>query len=110
MGNDVIPENDITAENSALVPIGINAPPVVTETLDAVNDSHNDVLNQPTTSAPIPAPAQTPQPDHTYEDSTANKDTTESPDSQSTSSDSAPAKKEKKGTLVTKNFTLPRRT
>ena len=39
----------------------------------------------------------------------ANKDTIDLTDSQTTSSDSAPASKEKKGTLVTKNFALPRR-
>ena len=98
MGNDVIPENDITAENSALVPIGINTPPIVSDNLDTVNDSQNDVSDQPTISAPIPAPAQTPQLDRTDDDLTVNKDTTESTDSQTTTSDSAPAKKEKKGT------------
>ena len=65
-------------------------------------------INQPP-SAPIPAPAQALQPDCTDDDLTANKDTTESTDSQTTSSDGVPAKKEKKGTLVTKNFALPRR-
>ena len=109
LGNDVIPENDITAENSALVPIGINAPPTVNDNLDTVKDSQNDVSNQPTPLAPIPAPAQTPQLECTDDDLTANKDTTELTDSQTTSSDGASAKKEKKGTLVTKNFTLPRR-
>ena len=44
---DVIPENDITAENSALVPIGINAPLIVNDNLDTVNDSQNDVPDQP---------------------------------------------------------------
>ena len=41
LGNDVIPENDITAENSALVPIGINAPPTVNDNLDTVTDKQN---------------------------------------------------------------------
>ena len=109
LGNDVIPENDITAENSALVPIGINAPPTINDNLDTVNDSQNDVSDQPTISAPISAPAQTPQLDHTDDDLIVNKDTTESTDSQTTTPDSVPAKKEKKGTLVTKNFALPRR-
>ena len=110
LGNDVIPENDITAENSALVPIGINAPPIGNDNdIDNVKDSQNDVSNQPTPSAPIPAPAQAPQLECTNDDLIANKDTTESTDSQTTSSDAVPAKKEKKGTLVTKNFTLPRR-
>ena len=95
LGNDVIPENDITAENSALVPIGINAPLIVNDNLNTVKDSQNDVSNQPTPSAPIPAPAQAPQPDCTDDDLTANKDTTESTDSQTTSSDGAPAKKGK---------------
>ena len=98
LGNDVIPENDITAENSALVPIGINAPPTVNDNLDTVNDSQNDVTDQPTNSAPIPAPAQTPQFYCTDDNLTVNKDTTESTDSQTTTPDSVPAKKEKKGT------------
>ena len=38
LGNDVIPENDITAENSALVPVGINVPPSVDDNPDTVND------------------------------------------------------------------------
>ena len=45
MGNDVIPENDITAENSALVPVGINVPPSVDDNLDTVIDSQNVVPN-----------------------------------------------------------------
>ena len=109
LGNDVIPENDITAENSALVPIGINAPSTVNDNLDTVTDNQNDVTDQPTNSTSIPAPAQTPQLDCTDDDSTENKDTTESTDSQTTTPESAPAKKEKKGTLVTKKFALPRR-
>ena len=109
LGNDVIPENDITADNSALVPIGINAPPTVNDNQDTVNDDQNNVTDQPTNSASIPEPAQTLQLDCTDEDSTENKDTTESTDSQTTTPNSAPAKKEKKGTLVTKNFALPRR-
>ena len=84
LGNDVIPENDITAENSALVPIGINAPQTVNDNLDTVNNDQNDVTDQPTNSASIPAPAQTPQLDCTDNDSTENKDTTESTDSQTT--------------------------
>ena len=110
LGNDVIPENDITAENSALVPIGSNAPPTVNDTLDTVTDNQNNVTDQPTNSAFIPVPAQTPQLDCTDDDSTQANDTTESTDSQTTTPNSAPAKKEKKGTLVTKNFVLPRRT
>ena len=109
LGNDVIPEDDITAENSALVPIGNNAPPTVNDKLDTVSESHNGVTDRPPNSAPIPAPAQTPQLDCTVDDLTVNKDTTESTDSQTTTPESAPAKKEKKGTLVTKNFALRRR-
>ena len=45
LGNDVIPENDITAENSALVPIGINVPPSAEDNPDVANDSRNDVPN-----------------------------------------------------------------
>ena len=95
LGNDVIPENDITAENSALVPIGINAPPTVNDNLDTVTDNQNDVTDQPTNSASIPAPAQTPPLDCTDDDSTQANDTTESTDSQTTTPNSAPAKKEK---------------
>ena len=102
LGNNVIPENDITAENSALVPVGINVPPSVDDNPDTVNDGQNVVPNQPTPPAPIPAPAQIPQSDPTDDDSMANKN--DSTDSRTTSSDSAPASKEKKGTLVTKNF------
>ena len=105
LGNDVIPENDIMAENAALVPIGINAPPIVSDNLDTANNSQKDASNQPTNSASIPAPIQAPaqpsQPDRTDDDLSAI--------SQTTSSDGTPAKKEKKGTLVTKNFVLPRR-
>ena len=43
LGNDIIPENDITAENSALVPVGINVPPSAEDNQDVANDSHNDV-------------------------------------------------------------------
>ena len=110
LGNDVIPENDITAENSALVPIGINAPPTINDNLDTVTDNQNDVTDQPTNSASIPAPAQIPQLDCTDDNLTEANDTTESTDSQTTTSNSAPEKKENKGTLVTKNFALPRRT
>ena len=45
LGNDVIPENDITAENSALLPIGINIPPNVADNPDTVNEGQNTVLN-----------------------------------------------------------------
>ena len=109
LGNDVILENDITAENSALVPIGINVPPTVNDNLNTVSDDQNDVTDQLTNPAPIPAPAQTLQLDCLDDDSTEHKDTIESTDSQITTPNSAPAKKEKKGTLVTKNFALPRR-
>ena len=109
MGNDIIPENDITTENSALVPVGLNVPPNVEDNPDVTNDSKNDVPSQPTPPAPVPAPALIPQADPTDGDLVANNDTTESTDSQATSSDTAPANKEKKGTLVTKSFALPRR-
>ena len=109
MGNNVIPENDITAENSDLVPIEINVPPSVDDNPDTVTDGQNAVPNQPNPPAPTPAPVQIPQSDPTDDDSKANKDMIDSTDSQTTSSDSAPASKEKKGTLVTKNFMLPRR-
>ena len=45
LGKDVIPENDITAENSALVPVGINAPPSIDDNPDTVNDGQNGVPN-----------------------------------------------------------------
>ena len=45
LGNDVIPENDITAENSALVPVRINVPPRAEDNPDIANDSQNDVPN-----------------------------------------------------------------
>ena len=45
LGNDVIPENDITAENSALVSVGINVPPSINDNPDTVNDSQNVVPN-----------------------------------------------------------------
>ena len=45
LGNDVIPEDDITAENSALVPIGNNAPTIINDNLDTVNESQNDVTD-----------------------------------------------------------------
>ena len=48
LGNDVIPENDITVENSALVPVGIHVPPSVEDNPDIDNDSQNVVLNLPT--------------------------------------------------------------
>ena len=108
MGNDVIPENDITAENSALVPVGLNVPPNVEDNPDVTNDSKNDVPSQPTPSplAPVPAPAPISQADPTDGDLVANNNTTELTDSQATSSDTTPANK---GTLVTKSFMLPRR-
>ena len=109
MGNDVILENDITTENSALVPVGLNVPPNVEDNLEVTIDSKNDVPSQPTPPpTPVPAPAPIPQADPTDGDLVANNDTTKSTDSQATSSDTAPANKEKKGTLVTKSFTLPR--
>ena len=46
--------------------------------------------------APVPAPAQIPQSDPTDGDLVANKDTIDSTDKQTTSSDTAPASKEKK--------------
>ena len=104
LGNDVIPENDITAENSALVPIGINTPPTVNDTLDTVTDNQNNVTDQPTNSASIPAPAQTPQLDCTDDDSTQANDTTESTDSQTTTPNSAPAKKGKERNLSDKKL------
>ena len=109
LGNDVIPENDITAENSALVPVGLNVPPTVEDNPDITNDSKKDVPSQPTPPAPAPAPAPIPQADPTDSDLVANNDTTESTDSHATNSDTVLANKEKKGTLVTKSFTLPRR-
>ena len=57
--------------------------------------------------ASSPAPAQIPQSDTADDDSLVNKN--DLTDRQTTNSDSAPASKEKKGTLVTKNFALPRR-
>ena len=48
LGDDIIPENDITAENSALVPVGINVPLSVDNNLETVNDEQDDVPNQPT--------------------------------------------------------------
>ena len=48
LGYDVIPENDITAENSALVPVGLNVPPTVEDNPDITNDSKKDVPSQPT--------------------------------------------------------------
>ena len=109
LGNDVIPENDITTENSALVPVGLNIPPIVEDNPDITNDSKKDEPSQPTPPVPAPAPAPMPQADPTDGDLVANNDTTESTDSQATSSDTVLANKEKKGTLVTKSFTLPRR-
>ena len=96
LGNDVTPENDITAENSALVPVGLNIPPNVEDIPDVTNDSKNDVPSQPTPPAPAPTPALIPQADPTDDDLVANNDTTESTDSQTTSSDTALANKEKK--------------
>ena len=109
MGSDIIPENDITAENSALVPVGLNIPPNVGGNPDVTNDSKNEVPNQPTPPAPIPAPAPIPQADPTDGELATNNDTSESTDSQATSSDTALVNKEKKGTLITKSFALPRR-
>ena len=48
LGNDVVPENDITTENSELVPIGINVPPSVDDNPDTVTDGQNAVPNRPT--------------------------------------------------------------
>ena len=48
LGSDIIPENDITTENSALVSVGLNIPPSVEGNLDVINDSKNDVPSQPT--------------------------------------------------------------
>ena len=104
LGNDVIPENDITTENSALMPVGLNIPHTVEDNLDITNNSKNDVPSQP-----APAPAPIPQADPTDGDLVANNDTTKSTDSQATSSDTVLGNKEKKGTLVTKSFMLPRR-
>ena len=109
MGNDVIPENDITTENSVLVPVGINIPTSVKDKPDIANDIQNVVPNRPTPPAPVTAPAQIPQLDPTNDDSVANNNTTDSTNSQMTSSDTVPASKEKKGTLVTKSFALLRR-
>ena len=109
LGNDVIPENDITAENSKLVPIGINVRPSIDDNPDTATVGQKAVPNQLTPLAPTLAPTQIPQLIPTDDDSKKNKDMTDSTDNQTTSSDSAPATKEKKGTLITKNFALPRR-
>ena len=109
MSNDVIPENDITAENSALVPVGLNIPPNGEDNPDVTNGSKNDVPSQPSSPAPAPTPAPIPQADPIDDDLVANNDRTKSTDSQTTSSDTAPANEEKKGTLVTKSLALPRR-
>ena len=109
LGSDIIPEEDITAENSALVPVGLNVPPNAEGNPDVTNDSKNEVSDQPNPLAPTPAPAPIPQADPTDGELVTNNDTTESIDSQATNSDNAPENKEKKGTLITKSFTLPRR-
>ena len=41
LGSEIIPEDDITAENSALVPVGLNVPPNAGGNLDVTNDSKN---------------------------------------------------------------------
>ena len=69
----------------------------------------DEVSDQPNPLAPTPAPAPIPQEDPTDGELVTNNDTTESTDSQATSSDTAPVNKEKKCTLITKSFTLPRR-
>ena len=109
MGSDITSEEDITAENSALVPVGLNVLPNAESNLDVTSDSNNKVSDQPIHPAPTPAPAPTPQADPTDDDLEKNNETTESTDSQATSSDTVPTNKEKKGTLITKSFTLPRR-
>ena len=96
LGSDIIPENDITTENSALVPAGLNIPPNVEGNPDVINDSKNDVPSQPTPPAPVPTPAPIPQADPTDGDLAANNNTTESTDSRATSSDTTPGNKEKK--------------
>ena len=108
LGSDIIPEEDITAENSALVPVGLNVPPNVGSNPDVINDSKNEEPDQPTPLAPNPAPAPIPQADPTDGELVTNNDTTESTDSQATSSDTASVNTEKKGTLKTKSFALPR--
>ena len=109
MGSDITPEEDITVENSALVPVGLNIPPNAEGNPDVTSDSNNEVSDQPNPPAPTPAPAPIPQADPTEDDLETNNETTESTDSQATSSDTVPVNKEKKGTLITKSFALPRR-
>ena len=91
------------------MPVGLNVPLNVKDHLDATNDSKNNVPSQPTPPAPVLAPAPIPQADPTDGDLVANNDTTESTDNQTTNSDTVLANKEKRGTLVTKSFALPRR-
>ena len=109
LGSDIIPEEDITAQNSALVPVGLNVPPNAEGNPDVTSDSKNEVSDQPNPLAPTPAPAPIPQADPTDGELVTNNDTTESTNSQATSSDTVPVNKEKKGTLITKSFALPRR-
>ena len=109
LGSDITPDEDITAENSALVPVGLNILPNAEGYPDVTSDSNNEVSDQPIPPAPNPAPALTPQADLTDGELETNNKTTESTDSQATSSDTVPVNKEKKGTLITKSFALPRR-
>ena len=113
LGNDIPLENDITAENSVLMPVD-RSNDNTTEVTENQNAKVNDLPiaeNLPTPPAPPPAPAQNQQSDSTDEDITkTNNNKVDSTDSQTSNSNTAPANNKRKGTLVTRSFALPRRT
>ena len=117
LGNDVIPELDITAENSALMPVGKKVPSrdndnsIELPENQNIKDADQSTAENPTPPALPPAPAQNQPSDSIDEDtSRTNNTTVDSTDSQHSKSNTTPNNKKKKGTLVTRNFALPRRT
>ena len=118
LGNDVIPEIDITAENSALMPVSKNIPSrdndnstEYPENQNIKDDDQSTAENLQTPPTLPPAPAQFQPIDSTGEDtSMTNNNTADSMDSQHSKSNTTPKSKEKKGTLVTRSFALLRRT
>ena len=96
MGSNVIPENDITAENSVLAPVRTNITTSVEDNQDVDNECQNVVPDQPALPAPVPAPAQTPQSDPTDDDLLPKDDITDSTDSHTKNSNIVPTSKEKR--------------
>ena len=114
LGNDIMPDNDITVENSALVPVGQNPSnttvsvvvdkdadvqiPPNPPTLDQPEENNADYQLQPDPPAPTPTSTPPAQPGLDSSKLENKNKSSESTDSQSTSMDNPDNSKKKRYT------------